>query len=188
MPAYAQQRQLVRPRERSFALAAVVLVQLGLAIVLFRGFNVDVTRPGEMIQQLVEVTLAKPPPPLVPIRRTKPQRHQAAAPKAQPAKPGGSPGPQPAHAPPSVAPVIAVKPTAAPSGGGAAQARRLARDQAGAPAATATATAMVEPISSRSPERSPPRDYPRDLRKRELADGSNLHSRLSRTGASGAAR
>jgi periplasmic protein TonB len=118
MPAYAQQRQLVRPRERSFALAAVVLVQLGLAIVLFRGFHVDVTRPGEMIQQLVEVTLAKPPPPLVPIRRTKPLRHQAAAPKAEPAKPGGSPGPQPAHAPPSVAPVIAVKPTTAPSGGG----------------------------------------------------------------------
>jgi len=118
MPAYAQQRQLVRPRERSFALAAVALVQLGLATILFRGFHVDVTRPGEMIQRLVDVTLAKPPPPLVPIERPKPQHHQAAAPKAEPAKPGGSPGPQPAHAPPSVTPVVAVKPSAAPSGGG----------------------------------------------------------------------
>src|SRR5438309_9611416 len=119
MPAYARQRRMVRPRERAFALAAVALVQAALAIVLFRGFNVDVTKPGEVIQRLVDITLAKPPPPpLVPIERPRPQHHQAAAPKAQPAKPGGSPGPKPAHAPPSVAPVVTVKPTAAPSGGG----------------------------------------------------------------------
>src|SRR5260221_6678436 len=118
MPAYAQQRQLVRPRERSFALAAVALVQLGLAIILFRGFHVDVTRPGEMIQRLVDVTLAKPlPPQLVPIERPKLQHHQAAAPNAEPAKRGGSPGPQPAHAPPSVTAAVAVETSAAPSGG-----------------------------------------------------------------------
>ena len=83
MPAYARQPKIVRPRERVGALAAVVAVQLGLGLVLFRGFHVDVTSPGEMIQRLVEVTLAKPPPPPVPVERPQPQRHQAAAPKAE---------------------------------------------------------------------------------------------------------
>lgn len=117
-PAYAQQAKIVRPRERAFALAAVVVIQAGLAVVLFSGFHVDVTRPGEMIQRLVDVTLAKPPPPIVPIKPKPARHHQQAAPKAQPDKLGGSPGPQPSHAPPSVAPVVAVKPTVAPSGGG----------------------------------------------------------------------
>ncbi|MEA3059449.1 MAG: hypothetical protein QOE50_861 [Sphingomonadales bacterium] len=116
MPAYARHAKIVRPRERVGALTAVVAVQLVLAVVLFRGFHVDVTRPGEMIQRLVEITLAKPPPP--PVERPKPQHRQAAAPKAEPAKPGGSPGPKPAHAPPSVTPVVALNPTVAPSGGG----------------------------------------------------------------------
>jgi periplasmic protein TonB len=118
MPAYAQQRRMVRPRERALALGAVALIQAALGIVLLRGFHVDVSHPGEMIQRLVDVTLVKPPPPLVPIQRPRSQHHQAAAPKAEPAKSGGSPGPQPAHAPPSVTPVVAVKPSAAPSGGG----------------------------------------------------------------------
>jgi protein TonB len=110
----------VRSRERSLALAAVALVQLVLATILFRGFHVEVAHPGEMIQRLVEVALAKPPPPpVVPIKQPKLRHHQAAAPKAAPVKPGGSRGPVPAHAPPSVATVVMVKPTAAPSGGGA---------------------------------------------------------------------
>jgi len=117
-PAYAQQTKIVRPRERVFALAAVVVIQAALAIVLFSGFHVDVSRPGEMIQRLVDVTLAKPPPPVVPIEPRRSKRRQTAAPKAKPDELGGSPGPQPAHAPPSVAPVVAVKPMAAPSGGG----------------------------------------------------------------------
>jgi protein TonB len=109
---------MIRPRERASALAAVVVIQVALGIVLLRGFHVDVSRPGEMIQRLVDVTLAKPPPPVVPLQRPRPKHRQAAAPKAEPAKRGGSPGPVPAHAPPSVAPVVAVKPSAAPSGGG----------------------------------------------------------------------
>lgn len=118
MPAYAHSQRMVRPRERAFALAAVVLIQAVLGIVLLRGFHVDVTRPGEVIQRLVDVTLPKPPPPPVPVERPKPQHHQAAAPKAEPVKLGGSPGPKPAHATPSVAPLVAVKPSAPPSGGG----------------------------------------------------------------------
>lgn len=117
MPAYAQPKRMVRPRERLLALAAVVAVQIGVGLVLFRGFHVDVAHPGEMIQRLVDVTLAEPPPPpQLPIERPKPWHHQS-APKAQPAKPGGSPGPVPTHAPPSVAPVVPVKPSAALSGG-----------------------------------------------------------------------
>lgn len=120
MPAYAQQRGITRPRERLYALAAVVLIQAALAVVLFRGFRVDFSRPTDIVERLVNVTLAKPPPPpIVKVTpRPKPQHHESAAPKAAPEKLGGSPGPQPSHAPPSVTPLVAVKPTAAPSGGG----------------------------------------------------------------------
>lgn len=155
---------MVRPRERAFALAAVALVQVGLAIVLLRGFHVDVTRPGEMIQRLVEVTLTKPPPPLVPVQRPKPQRHPAPAPKAEPAKPGGSPGPQPAHAPPSVTPVVAVKPTAAPSGGGIGTGPSLGSSAGGGTGGNGYGDdeggTDLEQIAGEITSR----DYPRDLR------------------------
>jgi periplasmic protein TonB len=163
MPAYAQQRQLVRPRERSFALAAVALVQLGLAIILFRGFHVDVTRPGEMIQRLVEVTLAKPPPPLVPIEPPKPQHHQAAAPKTEPAKPGGSPGPKPAHAPPSVTPVVAVKPSVAPSGGGTGAGPALGAGAGGGTGGNGYGDNDGGTDLEQIAGEIGPRDYPRDL-------------------------
>ena len=122
MPAYAQPRKIVRPRDRAFALSAVALVQLALGFVLLRGFHVDVAQSGEVIQQLIDIALVKPPPPPPPPRPVpprRPERRQQAAPKAAPDKLGGSPGPKPAHASPSVTPVVAVKPTAARSGGGA---------------------------------------------------------------------
>lgn len=119
MPAYADRRRDVRPRERFTALAAVVVVQLVLTVIILRGLNVSVTRPADLVQRLVEINVPKPPPPpraspLVP----KPQHHQAAAPPAAPDKLGGTVGPKPSHAAPSVAPVIAIKPNSAPSGGG----------------------------------------------------------------------
>ena len=113
---------MTRPRERVTALAAVVLVQAGLTAVLLSGFRVDMTRSADVVQRLVDITLAKPPPPIPPRPvqpPPRPKHHQSSAPKAQPDKLGGSPGPQPAHAPPSVTPIVAVKPSAAPSGGGA---------------------------------------------------------------------
>jgi len=122
MPAYAERRRIVRPRERITALAAVVLVQTGLAAVLLSGFRVDMSRPADVVQRLVDFTLPKPPPPPLPpppVQPPRPTHHQASAPKAQPDKLGGSPGSQPAHAPPSVTPIVPVKPSAAPSGGGA---------------------------------------------------------------------
>ena len=148
------------------ALAAVALIQAALGIVLLRGFHVDVSRPGEMIQRLVDVTLAKPPPPpVVQIERPRPQHHQAAAPKAQPAKPGGSPGPQPAHAPPSVTPVVAVKPSAAPSGGGSGTGPALGSGAGGGTGGNGYGNdeggTDLEQIAGEITSR----DYPRDLRE-----------------------
>ena len=110
---------MTRPRERLYALAAVVAVQLCLGFALLTGLRVDIRRSSETVLQLIAVTLSKPPPPplVQPPPASKP--HPQSAPKAAPDKSGGSPGPQPAHAPPSVTPVFAVRPSVAPSGGGA---------------------------------------------------------------------
>ena len=116
MPAYADHRSISRPRERAYALAAVVLVQLLFGWILLSGFHVDVSRPRDIVQQLIAVTLQRPPPPIEPARPKTPLPESA--PKAAPDKLGGSPGPRPSHAPPSVTPVVPVKPSAAPSGGG----------------------------------------------------------------------
>jgi protein TonB len=131
---------------------------------LFRGFDVDVTRPGEMIQRLVEVTLAKPPPPPVPVERHQPQHRQAAAPKAEPAKSGGSPGPKPAHAPPSVTPVVVLNPTVAPSGGGTGTGPALGAGAGGGTGGNGYGDdgggSDLEQIAGEITSR----DYPRDLR------------------------
>jgi periplasmic protein TonB len=111
----------MRPRERAYALAAVVLVQLLLGFVLLSGLRVDLTRSADAVQRLIEIALPKPPPPPPPppIRpAAKPAHHTSSAPKAAPKPLGGSPGPQPAHAPPSVTPIVPVRPSVAPSGGG----------------------------------------------------------------------
>src|SRR6476646_7857602 len=118
MPAYAYRRRMTRPRERFYALAAVVLIQAVFALVLLSGFRVDVARSRDVVQRLVDISLP-PPPPAVEVRpRPARNHHAAAAPKAAPEKLGGSPGSQPARAPPSVAPMIPIAPKAAPSGGG----------------------------------------------------------------------
>jgi protein TonB len=123
VPAYATRQQIARPRERAYALAAVVVVQAALSFALLSGLKVNVTRPGEIAQHLIDINLPKPPPPPPPQpkpvqRSERPKAHAEAAPKAAPAKPGGSPGPKPSPAPPSVTPTVALKPSAAPSGGG----------------------------------------------------------------------
>lgn len=120
MPAYAQRAKIVRPRERAYALAAVVLVQAVLAVALLSGLHVDLRRPGDAVERLVDIALPKPPPPPPPVVEpvSKPRHRQSAAPKAAPLPIGGSKGPKPRPAPASVTPVVAVKPAAAPSGGG----------------------------------------------------------------------
>ena len=119
MPASAP----VRPRERLVALAAVVLVQLGLGAALISGFHVDVLKPNDLVSQLIEIALPQkppPPPPLVEVRPQPTHRHKSAsaAPKAEPKPIGGSPGPQPSHAPPVPTPIVPVHPAAPASGGG----------------------------------------------------------------------
>lgn len=121
MPAYAQRETSTRPRERAYALAAVVLVQLVLGLALLNGLKVSVARSADVVQRLIDVALPKPPPPPVPPppkAKPKPAHHQSAAPKAEPKPLGGSPGPKPAHSPPSITPVVPVRPSAPPSGGG----------------------------------------------------------------------
>jgi len=125
----------VRPRERLAALAAVALVQLGLALALLNGLKVEVGRPGEIVQRLVEVALPRMPPPMPPPETPKPaptrDRKSSSAPKAEPKQPGGTPGPQPAHAPPSVAPIVPISPSAPPSGGGAGSGAATGRGAGG---------------------------------------------------------
>ncbi|HKS17714.1 MAG TPA: TonB family protein [Bradyrhizobium sp.] len=119
MPAYAPHESITRPRERVYALAAVVVVQLVLGAALLFGLRVDFARHIDEVQRLVQVTLERPPPPPEPeVASRDAPADDKPAPKAEPTKPGGSPGPQRAQALPSVTPVVAVKPNAAPSGGG----------------------------------------------------------------------
>lgn len=118
MPAYAERQGITRPRERIFALAAVVAVQAALGIALLTGLRVQIGHPQEAVQKLLDIALPKPPAPLPVTVARKPAHHSSSAPKAEPKPLGGSPGPKPAHAPPSVVPVVAIAPTAAPSGGG----------------------------------------------------------------------
>ena len=165
MPAYARHDSNIRPRERAFALAAVVFVQLMIGAILLRGFHVDVTRPAEMVQRLVDITLRKPPPPPRPVQPPpRPRAHEAAAPKAEPAKLGGSPGPKPAHAPPSVTPVVAVAPKAAPSGGGTGTGPALGAGAGGGTGGFGNGGdgggTELEQIAGEITSR----DYPRDLR------------------------
>jgi protein TonB len=168
MPAYAQPRRTVRPRERAYALAAVVLVQLALGAVLLNGFHVDVTRRADLVQQLIAVTLQRPPPPppRPPVQLPRPaQHHQAAAPKAVPKPLGGSPGPQPAHAPPSVTPVVAVKPTAAPSGGGSGTGPALGAGAGGGSGGNGYGDDDGGNDLEQIAGEITARDYPRDLRE-----------------------
>jgi protein TonB len=121
MPAYANRNRTIRPRERAYALAAVVLVQAVLGFALLSGLRVQIPRTTDLVQRLIEIALPRPPPPPPPPPpRVEPRKahRTSSAPKAEPKPLGGSPGPQPAHAPPSVTPVVAVRPTVAPSGGG----------------------------------------------------------------------
>jgi len=116
VPAYAEHRRTVRPRERAFALAGVAAVQLAFGLVLLSGLRVDIPHSTEAVQRLIEIALPRTPPEVPRPRHV--QHRSAPAPKAERKPIGGAPGPIRLHAPPSVAPVVATRPTAAPSGGG----------------------------------------------------------------------
>lgn len=185
MPAYADHRRIVRPRERFYALAAVVLVQGALAFVLLSGLRVDLTRPRDAVERLIAVTLAKPPPPPpLPVEppRRKEQPHEEAAPKAQPDKPGGSPGPKPAHAPPSVAPVVAIQPSVAPSGGGTGQGPAIGSGAGGGPGGNGFGGGGGGTELEQIAGEITPRDYPRHLREAGIGGVVGLSFRVEATG------
>ena len=58
MPAYIDHRSLGRPRDRAYALAAVVCVQLALGFALLTGLGVPLSRPVDVVQHLVVSTLS----------------------------------------------------------------------------------------------------------------------------------
>jgi len=183
VPAYAQHRNIVRPRERAYALAAVVLVQLGLALILLRGFHVDVSRSSDLVQRLIAVTLAKPPPPPVVQPPPRPAPQPQSAPKAAPDKLGGSPGPKPAHAPPSVTPVVAVHPSVAPSGGGSGTGPAIGAGAGGGTGGNGYGAGEgggtdLEQIAGEIT----PRDYPRRLREAGVGGVVGISFRVEPTG------
>ncbi|MEO8454976.1 MAG: TonB family protein [Sphingomicrobium sp.] len=169
MPAYAEYRRTVRPRERIYALVAVVIVQVALGLALLIGLRVPVTRGADVVERLIEVAIPPPEPPTpppAPATSAMSEHRTSAAPKAQPKPLGGSPGPQPAHAPPSVTPIVAVRPNAAPSGGGSGTGPALGsgagggaggRGYGGSGAGGTDIAQIAGDIT--------PRDYPRHLAK-----------------------
>jgi protein TonB len=165
MPAYLSRQDMVRPRERAYALVAVVLIQVGLGGVLLRGFHVDVWQPRDLVERMIEVAVPKLPP-VVPVQPPpKPKQHQPAAPKAAPAPLGGSPGPKPAHAPPSVRPIVAVQPTAAPSGGGTGTGPAAGAGAGGGTGGNGNGVDGVGSDLEQIAGEITSRDYPRDLRE-----------------------
>ena len=172
---------MTRPRERAYALTAVAVVQLCLGFALLTGLRVDLRRSGEVVQQLIAVTLSKPPPP--PRLEPRPRPHPQSAPRAAPAKLGGSPGPQPAHAPPAVAPVIPLKPSAAPSGGGSGSGPAIGSGAGGASGGEGYGAGEgggtdLEQIAGEITRR----DYPRNLRERGIGGVVGLSFRVEPTG------
>ena len=165
MPAYADRRKIARPRERAYALAAVVCVQLALGFVLLTGLRVSIPRPTDVVERLIDLTHPPPPPAPVAPPRTERTHEASSAPKAEQAPPGGSPGPRPAHAAPSVTPVVAVHPTVAPSGGGTGTGPALGSGSGGGTGGTGYGGSGgghdLELLSGDIT----PRDYPRRLAK-----------------------
>jgi protein TonB len=144
------------------ALAAVVCVQAVLGFALLSGLRVSVSRPADVVERLVRLSVPLPPPPPPPEpRRT---REASSAPKAEQAPPGGSPGPKPAHAPPSVTPVVAVKPSAAPSGGGTGTGPALGSGAGGGSGGTGYGAGGGRDLELLSGDITP-QDYPRRLAK-----------------------
>ena len=155
---------MARPRERAYALTAVVLVQTGIAIVLLSGFHVDVSRPADLVQRLIQVTLPKVPPPQASRPSPRPQHHQASAPKAAPVKLGGSPGRKPAHAPPSVTPIVAAKASAPPSGGGSGSGPAVGAGAGGGAGGNGTGDDEGGTDLEQIAGEITPGDYPQNLR------------------------
>ena len=174
---------MTRPRERLYALAAVVVVQAALAFALLTGLRVDVRRSGEAVQRLIALTLVKPPPPPVVQVKPRPRPHQQAAPKAARATLGGTPGPQPSHAPAAIVPVVPVHPQAAPSGGGSGTGPAIGSGAGGGSGGNGYGAGEgggtdLEQIAGEIT----PRDYPRNLRNAGIGGVVGISFRVEPSG------
>lgn len=161
MPAYAERRRLVAPRERAMALAGVVLIQAALGIGLLIGLRVQIETYREAAQRLIDVSLEPAP------RPTPPQRSRIAssAPKAEVQKPGGSAGPVPAPPAPSV-PSTVPMPSAAPvsaGGGGAGSGAGTASGPGGGAGGNGSGESAGGTDLEQIAGEITPRDYPRHL-------------------------
>lgn len=144
-------------RERIPALVAAALVQAALALALLTGLRVHVSREADVVERLIDVQLA-PPPPL----RTKPLPAAAAAPPRA-ARPGGSPGPA-VHSAAIVAPTVARAAPAQPAGGGAGIGAAAGSGSGGSEGAGDDGGTDLVQIAGEIL----PSDYPRDLRERGI--------------------
>jgi protein TonB len=158
------------PRQRLAAFAATVLIQLGLALALLSGFRVEIARVSEPVSRLIDITLQRPPVPLVKPKLKLPKpvhaahRHASAAAPPRAARPGGSPGPAP-HGTATVA-KLAPRSAPAPAAGGGSGAG--AAQGAGSGGGTGTAGAGEEDDGGTDLVQIAgailPSDYPRGLR------------------------
>jgi protein TonB len=153
----------VKPRERVTALAAVLTIELGLGFALLTGLRVQIPRPTEVVERLIDFSLARPPAP-PPVSTHRRAEHVSAAAKAEPKPLGGPSGPTPAHAPPSVEPAVPIRPSVAPSGGGSGSGPALGSGAGGGTGGTGYGESGeggtdLEQIAGEIT----PRDYPRHL-------------------------
>jgi protein TonB len=171
MPAPAAGFGKANPRERLTALAAVLVVQLGLALALLSGLSVRIDRQSDAVERLIAIALPKPPPPPtsppLPRAEHKAEGQRRAAPKAAPVNPGRSPGPRAVHLAPRLAPIVALQPAPAPSGGGAGAGAAAGTGSGGGAGGNGDGdsgeggTDLVQIAGAILPS-----DYPRDLRER----------------------
>lgn len=161
MPAYAERRRLVAPRERALAFAGVVLIQAALGIGLLIGLRVQIETYREAPQRLIDVSLEPAPRPTPPRR----SRTASSAPKAEVQKPGGSAGPVPAPPAPSV-PSTVPMPSAAPvsaGGGGAGSGAGTASGPGGGAGGNGSGESAGGTDLEQIAGEITPRDYPRHL-------------------------
>ena len=165
MPAYVERHQLDQPRERIRALGVAVLVQTVLAFALFRGLQVDIGRPVDVVQRLIAVTLPQTKPPPVRVAHVKVAQTPAPNPPAEPSRSprGGSPGPKPAQALSSATPVIALRPSTASSGGGTESGIGTGAGSGGDSAGNGVGEAGGGTDLEQVAGEITPRDYPRHL-------------------------
>jgi protein TonB len=164
MPAYAEFRGTVRPRERLIAAAAVILVQAALGFALLIGLRVQILTHPDVAQRLIEIALPSRPRPSPPKVEPKPARSVPAAPKATAALPGGPRAPAPIQGSPSVTPVVPIRPSVAPAGGGSARGPAAAAGSGGGAGGQSYGAGEgggtdLEQIAGEIT----PRDYPRHL-------------------------